>query len=593
MKKYTHLTPFKRCVLQNFPFIEADFDALTNYGLMCKIVEYLNKVIDSQNTVQANIEALNNFFENLDVQDEIDNKLDEMAESGELAEIISQYLNSVAIFGFNTVADMKSAENLVDGSYARTLGYYTVGDGGGALYQIKDSVTESDIFVALDSGVYAVLKSDDITANQFGCKGDGVTDDTDKLQDYIDYCIANDLNIILNAGSTYLVTSVLINAKANIFGNNAVIKGNGSADVLNINITTNNSKVLIKNVVIDANDIAESALHIVEGRNVEFCESEIKNCPTYGIKFDAGYELYVHNVNIYNTSVHNSSYAIYAISGDSSFEDIVIKQFKTAVYNASTSNFYSGIHAWNTFPAIVKGSVFFEIYAGCVIEKCFNDTCQYGYKVTRSSRNVILRQCRNFANGDFINSTVLEGEDAYIFYFADADYSSMIDNKGMVTGKTSEFDATYYYSNITRDQWKNNQNAVSNNPDTASIIGVTSMPIGTLYELSDVDDTKFTMNRQNIILSDNTIMLQLMAKFIGTTTTTASVKVGTLPYKCRFEKNVETYGVVRDERYQHPVGLCDVYINANNGEITVKFPDGDSATNQYVNIDTSLIRSNQ
>ena len=105
MKNYKRLTPFKRCVLQNFPFIEADFDALTNYGLLCKIVEYLNKVIESQNEVQANVEALNNafielktyvdnFFDNLDVQDEINNKLDELVEDGTLANIIANFIQN-------------------------------------------------------------------------------------------------------------------------------------------------------------------------------------------------------------------------------------------------------------------------------------------------------------------------------------------------------------------------------------------------------------------------------------------------------------------------------------------------------------------
>lgn len=100
---YKRLTPFKRCVLQNFPFIEADFDALTNYGLLCKIVEYLNKVITSQNEVQENVEALNNafielkdfvdnYFKNLDVQDEINNKLDEMVADGTMAELVAQYI---------------------------------------------------------------------------------------------------------------------------------------------------------------------------------------------------------------------------------------------------------------------------------------------------------------------------------------------------------------------------------------------------------------------------------------------------------------------------------------------------------------------
>lgn len=111
MPNYKHLTPFKRCVLQNFPFIEADFDALTNYGLLCKVVDYLNKVIDSQNEVQNNMVIVNeafislrdqfielksfveSYFDNLDVQDEVNQKLDEMAESGELSEAIQLALS--------------------------------------------------------------------------------------------------------------------------------------------------------------------------------------------------------------------------------------------------------------------------------------------------------------------------------------------------------------------------------------------------------------------------------------------------------------------------------------------------------------------
>lgn len=91
------LQPFKFWTLQNFPFIEsADFDSLTNYEIMCKIVDYLNKVIDNTNTSETNVENavdyINNFFDNLDVQDEIDNKLDEMTEDGTLDNIINQQI---------------------------------------------------------------------------------------------------------------------------------------------------------------------------------------------------------------------------------------------------------------------------------------------------------------------------------------------------------------------------------------------------------------------------------------------------------------------------------------------------------------------
>lgn len=98
---YKNLCPFKWFVLQNFPFIEADFDAITNWQLFCKLGEEMNKIIEkvnqageqTENLTNAFIELqnyVNNYFENLDVQEEINNKLDEMAEGGELAEIINQ-----------------------------------------------------------------------------------------------------------------------------------------------------------------------------------------------------------------------------------------------------------------------------------------------------------------------------------------------------------------------------------------------------------------------------------------------------------------------------------------------------------------------
>lgn len=87
---YENLTPFKRFVLESFPWIDANFDAMTNYELMGKIIEYLNKVIDNENKLNENMNYLNDFFNNLDVQDEINNKLDAMVEDGTMAEIINQ-----------------------------------------------------------------------------------------------------------------------------------------------------------------------------------------------------------------------------------------------------------------------------------------------------------------------------------------------------------------------------------------------------------------------------------------------------------------------------------------------------------------------
>ena len=52
IKTTTKIPFFRRAVLQNFPFIEKDFDALTDYELLCKVVEYLNEVIKQTNLMK-------------------------------------------------------------------------------------------------------------------------------------------------------------------------------------------------------------------------------------------------------------------------------------------------------------------------------------------------------------------------------------------------------------------------------------------------------------------------------------------------------------------------------------------------------------
>lgn len=141
------LSPFKWYCLENFPFLESYIDAYDEYQLLAKLFEIVNKNNEKVNEMGEQVEALtefvNDYFENLDVQEEIDNKLNEMAESGELADIIAQYLGSQAIYGFDKVSDMKASENLSNGAICKTLGESTMKDGNGAFYKIR-TLTSGD-----------------------------------------------------------------------------------------------------------------------------------------------------------------------------------------------------------------------------------------------------------------------------------------------------------------------------------------------------------------------------------------------------------------------------------------------------------------
>ncbi len=188
--EYEKLTPFKWFVLENFPFIEADFDALTDWQLFCKLGKEINKIINSQNVVGEQMEEVTNnmislqefvenYFDNLDVQDEINNKLNEMAESGELQNIINQYLQLAGIFTYNNIDEMKSAVNLTENSKCCVFGNKEINDGGFNFYNVKNSTSldvDGKIVVKLNNNKYAIavnqsiFQDTNITYNTFRLK---------------------------------------------------------------------------------------------------------------------------------------------------------------------------------------------------------------------------------------------------------------------------------------------------------------------------------------------------------------------------------------------------------------------------------------
>ena len=123
-------------------------ESMSYYETLCGVLSLLKtqeEVINNNADLLAELELyVQNYFKNLDVQTEINNKLDEMAENGTLEELIAQYVNLSSVLAYNTVADMKNATNLVNGSFVKTYGLNSLNDGGGAFYKIRN-VTTSDI----------------------------------------------------------------------------------------------------------------------------------------------------------------------------------------------------------------------------------------------------------------------------------------------------------------------------------------------------------------------------------------------------------------------------------------------------------------
>ena len=301
---YTNLTPFKTWLIyqintwgvNNFPFLENDFDQLTNYGMMMKLMKAMNDTISNQNKVEDDMSKLygaftelqtyiNNYFDNLDVQEEINNKLDEMVEDGVLEQIIEQYLNSSALWCFNNVNEMKQATNLIEGSYAKTLGYYSINDGGGATYKIRkitneDIIDNAIIIPVLNPELIAEINDNIIYPEMMGAKGDGINDDTIPLQS----TFKKGRTIIFGKEKTYLVKDAI-----SIFNGTSVEMSGSTIEAEDTSIGNHlfhnflyedtylgyngNGNILLKN-----GNIKRGSIDLIHGKNILFENISFEDC---------------------------------------------------------------------------------------------------------------------------------------------------------------------------------------------------------------------------------------------------------------------------------------------------------------------------
>ena len=152
MNDYKTLQPFRYWCQKVLPLVYDD--SLSYYELLCKVVDYLNNVINDINIMSSEFNNLQNkfnelklyvenYFSNLDVQNEINNKLDEMVKSGEFQIIFDNYLNryygfiSVLSFGADPTgtsdsskafADAITKANETNGAIGIPVGIYLISD---------------------------------------------------------------------------------------------------------------------------------------------------------------------------------------------------------------------------------------------------------------------------------------------------------------------------------------------------------------------------------------------------------------------------------------------------------------------------------
>lgn len=310
----------KNIVLQNFPFLENDFDALTDYELFCKFIGYVNKVA-----------ITNERFLN-----DLKNDLNEMYQEGKFDSLIEEIVNLQLTFTYPSIASMKLATNLVNGSFAKTTGFYSYNDGGGSYYYVRtkteeDTVDNVTIVELSDETLVAeLLINDTMNVKEFGAKGDGETDDTEAIQ----LCFDTVKNIIIKDG-TYMVdaeTGVLPKSNSNITLVNATLKAiTNDVTHYNIMLINNVSNVNIKGGIIEG----ERSTHTGEtgewgmgisvvgnATNIHISDIILKNCWGDGLYINAAKNVTTQNIICDNN--RRQGISIVSVEGYHSLNDRLI-----------------------------------------------------------------------------------------------------------------------------------------------------------------------------------------------------------------------------------------------------------------------------
>ena len=131
---YKTLQPFRYWCQKVLPLVYDD--SLSYYELLCKVVDYLNKAMEDVETLHGDVTNLhtayeelqsyvNNYFSTLDVQEEINNKLDTMSTDGTLETLIKNIIgDSGSPIVVDSITEMTNTTRLYILKESGELYYY-------------------------------------------------------------------------------------------------------------------------------------------------------------------------------------------------------------------------------------------------------------------------------------------------------------------------------------------------------------------------------------------------------------------------------------------------------------------------------------
>jgi hypothetical protein len=139
-------------------------------------------------------------------------------------------IGSTQVQSFNNIAALRLRSGTTAANAAKTLGYYSAGDGGGnSFYWDSTSTADHNGGTVVQptsvsgAGRWLAVDTSHITPEIFGAKGDG-SEVSSRMQAAANYCASNSCKLFLNRESSYYIATPLT-ANCDIDGNFSTIQG--------------------------------------------------------------------------------------------------------------------------------------------------------------------------------------------------------------------------------------------------------------------------------------------------------------------------------------------------------------------------------
>lgn len=417
LEDYTNQRPFRFWCQKVLPLVYDD--SISYYELLNKVVHYLNNVIKDVSAMGGNINDLldafiklqnyvNYYFDNLDIQSEVNNIIDRMIKDGTFS----------ALFGTADTVEVMQNTLYSVGRFVTTEGYYYKGDGGNNTYittaeqvndlSIKSKKVDNLYFTAVE--IFNAKKFDGTSSNvqtndrgsasinilRYGCKKypteNGEYPESAEISN--EYDCSSILNSLLSYGlslyipnGTFICTRSLYAPEINLeLSNNArlLYDGEETQYFIAVNTATAGAKTFItyrsriSGGIIDMHYKTKYGVCANRCVGLIFDNVIIQHFLKEGIylgSINPEIPEYVIETRVVNSTIRNfrpgsftkdvgtkaypypwGAYGIYSGGTDNFFSNIIIQNTQRGIYTGSDDKF-TNVHIWQSLGALYDSSI--------------------------------------------------------------------------------------------------------------------------------------------------------------------------------------------------------------------------------------------